>query len=135
MTNLKPRSSMEKALLYLLERDYAPLHEHPERIGGDLPVSVGQLYIRVGRVTGAAGQIQGDTVIDVEAYSVSWSIADSAASSLEALLLGYPHVVEVDGRKVVIDRVTHNTGPQDLPWSDDRVYRIGSTYTLTARRQ
>lgn len=135
MTTLTPRTSDERTILALLERDYAPLVGRPDRIGGEMPGSVSELYVRLRRVAGpGAGRIQGTTVLDVECFSVSWATADSAAFDIEAILLGYPHTVLVDGRRLVIDSVFQNVGPQDLPWEDDRIARVGATYAITTRR-
>jgi len=85
---------------------------------------------------GASNALEGDFVLDIEVFSPSYSTAESVAFAVEALLLGYPHVVEVGGRKVVFDRVEQNQGPSDIPWEgDDNVTRMLATYVITARRR
>lgn len=92
-------------------------------------------YIRVIKLpAGGADQIQGDFVFDIEVFAPTYTGADSLARDLDAFLLGYPHVVEVDGQRVVIDRVTQNVGPGEIPWEDPAVHRILATYVITMRR-
>lgn len=139
---LQPQSSLERALMALLLRDFEHngerLADHPERVGGDLAYDAAAMpwFIRIDRVPGgSAGRLEGRTVIDLEVFSGDYLLAESVAFDLEALALGYPHVVEVEGRKVVFDDVTQNVGVADLPWEDDSVYRLGATYVITARRR
>jgi hypothetical protein len=140
---LQPQTSMERAVLALLERDFVTrdgvrLADHPERVGSDFAFVRGTTpwFIRIDRIPGGnSGRIEGRTVIDLEVFSDDYLLAESVAFDLEALALGYPHVVEVEGRKVVFDDVTQNVGVADLPWEDDSVYRLGATYVITARRR
>lgn len=138
---IQPFSSMERALLALLERDFTygaeALSDHPERVGGDFGYEGKPWFIRIDQVPGgASNRLEGDFVLDIEVFSPSYSTAESVAFAVEALLLGYPHVVEVGGRKVVFDSVTENQGPSDIPWEgDDKVTRLLATYVITARRR
>ena len=138
---IKPFSSMERAVLALLERDLVvdaqPLSATPERVGGDAAFSGKPWYIRIDQVPGGASdRFEGDFILDIEVFSGSYSTAESVAFAVEALLLGYPHVVEVGGRKVVFDSVVENQGPSDIPWEgDDTVSRLLATYVITARRR
>lgn len=140
--NLTPRTSVEQAVLALLMREVVfegeALSSHPARVGGDFPGPelVDPWYIRIDRVPGGRfGRIQGYDVVDLEVFSTDYARAESLAFALEALALGYPHVVEVGDRKVVLDSVSQNVGVADLPWEDDSVYRLGATFAITARRR
>lgn len=107
-------------------------------IGGDLSydAATGAAYFHLARVPGGrADRFQGDFIVDVDVFDVNYLRADSAASAIEATLLGYPHRVDVDGSLWVFDQVIQNVGPALLPWEDDRVYRLGATYVITARRR
>jgi hypothetical protein len=141
---VKPFSSMERAVLTLIEREGLTLLDGthlpvPEaQVGGDFGYDpdVMPWYIRIDKVPGgSADRFQGDFVIDLEVFGQDYFLTESVAFALGALVLGYPHVVEVDDRKVVFDDVTENVGPADLPWEDDSTYRIGATYVITARRR
>jgi hypothetical protein len=136
-TTLVPFPSVERALMALilnLETD-TPLD--PAWVGGDFAFDPATMpwYIRLNQVPGGrGGQLAGDFVIDVEVFGQDYLATESVAFALDALVLGYPHVVEVDGRKVVLDEVFQNMGPAALPWEDDSVFRFGATYSITIRR-
>lgn len=138
---VKPFTSIERAALALLERDFVheseALSAHPERVGGDFAFKKAMpWYIRIDKVPGGSSDyLQGDFVLDIEVFSGDYATAESVAFGVEALLLGYPHVVEVDGRKVVFDSVTENQGPADIPWEDESVHRLLATFVITARRR
>lgn len=129
--NIRPFAPIERAVRDLIQRDFTPL---PEGIGRDLPGDFVGTYVRIERTGGSADRIQGDFLLDIEVFHTSYSRAESTLSALGALLLGYPHTVEVDGRRVTFDRVVENVGPQEIPWEDDNVYRLHAMYVITARR-
>lgn len=133
---IQPLPSVEKALLALLDRDYPPVVGHPDRAGGNQPDTVDEVYVEISRVPGGnSTRTGGVAVIDVDCYAPSYDGADSAASDVEALLFGYPHVVEVGDQTVVLDHVEQNIGPAERPWQDDSVTRIGATYVISLRRR
>lgn len=106
------------------------------RVGGDLSFTTGDgWYIRVGEVIPSSDRIGGSFTFDLEIFGDDYLDTDSRASRLDALVLGYPHVVEVEDRTWVFDTVSQNTGPRELPWEDDEVTRLGATYVITARRR
>lgn len=134
-TTLRRMPPVTRAVLALFERDFAPLDGHPERAGGELPGALSDLYVRIERVGGNATQLEGDYVIDVETFHPDFTEAENAALDLEALLLGYPHVIEVDDQKVILDFVQQNQGPSEIFWDDDNVHRLLATYVITVRRR
>lgn len=135
-TQLKPFPSVPRAIRNLILELPVDGGVPTAQVGGDFRFDAAKMpwYVRIDRVGGQAGQIQGTQVVDIEVFSRDYLVADSLAFALDALVLGYPHVVEVDGRKVVLDEVYQNSGPADLPWGDDSVFRIGATYSITVRR-
>jgi hypothetical protein len=151
MSNTIPKGiSIEPAVVAFLLANYAPLapaqqawaatqppEGHESLIGGDMAfLPAMPFYIRVDKVPGSrADRFGGDYIVDVEVFSVNYLDAESRSLDIEALLLGYPHVVEVGERKVLFDEVSQNTGPDELPWEDDEVSRLGATYVITARRR
>lgn len=93
-------------------------------------------YVRIDSVFRKTNRLEGDFTFDVEVFApADGDAAESVSDDLEALLLGYPHVVEVDEAKVIIDTVSQNSGPRELPWEDEAVTRLGATYVITARRR
>ena len=145
MTNIvKPFSPIELAVLALIRRDGLTLANGTHlpvpdaQVGGDFGYDPETMpwYIRIDLVPGGSSdRFQGDFIVDLEVFGADYLLTSSVAFALGALALGYPHVVEVDGRKVVFDDVSENVGPADLPWEDDSTYRIGATYVITARRR
>lgn len=141
---IKSFGSIERALEKFLLQHYQPLVDlGPDadgRVGGELAFDPATMpwYIRIDKVGGRSDRLEGDFVVDIEVFgarSVGYVNTESHALDIEALLLGYPHVVEVDGRRVVFDTVSQNTLPDELPWEDDEVTRLGATYVITARRR
>lgn len=131
---VKPFAPMEKALRAFIQANFAPVSLNPELVGRDLPGDVTDIYIRIEKFAGNANRLEGDFVFDVEVFSPSYNRADSVASDLDALLLGYPHRVELEDRTVIFDSVGQNKYPSEIPWDDDRVHRLQGTYVITARR-
>lgn len=133
---VKPFTSVERAVLALFERDYTEVPGDP-RVGGNFPgeVAADDYFIEIDKVGGRSDRFEGDFVLDIGVYSGSYSLAESVAFELEALLLRYPHVVEVDGKKVIFDYVEQNQVPAEAPWDDDAVHRLLATYVITARRR
>ncbi len=91
-------------------------------------------FVRIIKVSGTSDRFGGDFVLDIETFAEHYLLADSLASGIDALLLGYPHTVEVDAGRVVIDAVSQNVAPHEIPWGDEVVTRILATYVFTVRR-
>lgn len=106
------------------------------RVGGDFAYNRKSMpfYVRIESLPGSSWQLGADLVIDVEVFAQRYLEAEDRSFDIERIALGYPHVVRVDGRTVVLDKVTLNTGPAELPWSDEGVTRMGATYVISIRR-
>lgn len=140
MSDVKTFGSIERAVMAFLLGRFEPLAEFTEadgRVGGDLAYDSATMawYIRIDKVDSSTDRFEGDFTIDIEVFAGNYGVAESHALDIEALLLGYPHVVEVEDRLWVFDTVSQNTGPDELPWEDDEAYRLGATYVITARRR
>lgn len=106
----------------------------PAQVGGDFAYA-GDTYVRVDKVGSVADALEGDFVVDVEVFGSDYLGTYRFALDLDALIFERPyHVVDVDERRVVLEGFSQNTGPDDLPWDDDYVYRIGATYAFSMRR-
>lgn len=136
-TPVTPFGSVERAVVALLVRDYAPLGGLDTNIGSEMPGRVDNWYIRVDRIPGGrTDSFEGDFAVDIEVFSEDYLEADDMAHEIEAIMLahGY-HVVTSDGRQWVFDNVFQNSGVADLPWpGDDDTYRLSATYAFTVRR-
>lgn len=105
-------------------------------VGGDLAYeATDAFYIRIKRFAGSTNKLEGRFIFDVEAFAANWQVAESLASSIEALLLGSPHRVTVGDQLMIFDEVIENVGIFEMPWDDDTVTRLGATYSLVARRR
>lgn len=141
MNTILPFGSIERAVKSFLLTRYEPLTElqpadADRLVGGDLAFDASMpFYIRIDKVDSITDRFQGDFIIDVEVFSNEYLDAESRSLDIEALLLGYPHVVEAEGRTWVFDSVSQNSGPDELPWEDDETTRLGATYVITARRR
>lgn len=142
-SGIRSFDNLEQAVMALITgaglvlRDGTELEVPEAQIGGDFGFDQETMpwYIRIDRVPGGSGdRHQADFIIDLEVFGADYLLTESVAYALEALVLGYPHVVEVGGRKMVLDDVTQNVGVADLPWEDDSTYRLGATYVITRRR-
>lgn len=143
MNTVKPFGSIETALKAFLLASYQPLidlepAEADARVGGDLAYDSAAMdfYIRIDKVPGGrSDRFEAAFIVDVEVFGVNYLETESRSLDIEALLLGYPHVVEVGDKTWVFDAVSQNTGPDELPWEDDEVSRLGATYVIIARRR
>lgn len=138
---LRRSVSIEAAVRKLLMSSLPGLREMPpaegrKYVGRDFSFdpTTADFYIRLGKVPGPGGRLETTHIVDIEVFARNYLAAESRSLDIEALLLGYPHVVEVDGREVGFDRVHQNVVPDELPWEDDSVSRVGATYAITVRR-
>jgi len=137
---LRPMSRIEVVVRELLMTALAGVRELPREearlvVGGDFGHTAAQdYYIRVDRVDGRTDRFEGSYIVDVEVFAGNPHVAESRSLDIEALLLGYPHVVEVEGRSVTIYEVSQNSTPDELPWEDDEVTRLGATYVFNVKR-
>lgn len=141
--DIRAFGSIENALREFLYTRYQPLVDMTDAsarraaVGGSLAYDpeTQPFYIRIDRLPGNMTRFEGDFPIEVEVFASQYRIAESHALAIEALMLGYPHRVEVDGSLWVFDRVFQNVGIDELPWEDDETSRLGSTFVITARRR
>lgn len=138
-TSIKPWPSLERGVKNFLVANFGDITELDEadrdaRVGGDFAFAE-PFYIRVQLVDSSSDRVNGTFIFDLETWGFDFLDTESRANRLDALVLGYPHVVEVDDQMWVFDTVSQNTGPRELPWEDDAVTRLGATYVITARRR
>jgi hypothetical protein len=138
-TDVKAWGSIELAVKTFLTQNYAALialSDPGAAVGGDYSYNAGDgMYFRIEKTTSNSDRFGGTFVLDIETWGDDYLGTESRAMDIDALLLGYPHVVEVGAQTWVFDTVSQNTGPQELPWEDDAVSRLGATYVITARRR
>lgn len=126
---MKPFPMIEKAVKALIETRYA---EADGKVIGDLSYQRGDGFaVWIAIVPGGTSdQIEGEWVVDVDVFADSYTDAMGRSLMLESHLIGARHVTEV----MRIDNVYQNEAPAERPWEAEDVYRVGATYTFTARR-
>lgn len=125
----QPFAMIEKAVKNLVETRM-PLAAG--RVGGDLSYETDQdFYVWIGLVDGSTTMIDGLWSIDIDVFDNHYTQAMQRALDIEAILL------RPGGHRTSVmrlDNVEQNQIPMERPWDDESAYRIGATYTLTARR-
>ena len=127
MPKLKPFPIIELVVKEILQKEYPGIS-----IGGDLSYVDIAPRIWVSAVQGAGrnDQINGVWFVDIDVFHTSFSKGMTLANDIEALLLGGAHVTS----RGVIDRVRQSSPPTEVPWKDDKYYRVACTYSFEARR-
>lgn len=102
------------------------------RSGGDLDYqATDDIYTYIGLVAGGSSdRVSGSWSIDVDCFAKSYGAAMRAALDIEAILLEPGHRTE----EMLLDNCYQDEGPAERPWDEEKVYRVGATYTFTARR-
>jgi hypothetical protein len=91
---------------------------------------------QVYQADGAADQTGGYAVIDVHSFARTYGDTSALARSLDATLMGYPHVVSSNGSAVLFDRVECLSIPSEIPWLEDNsIRRFRATYSVSFRRR
>jgi len=99
---------------------------------GSSPLPWAQAYV----FDGSASETEGDFVVDVAFYAASYAEASRLSRRFDQRFMGYPHRVSSDGRAVLLDRVTTNVIPNEVPFTDDdSVRRFQATYSVSFRRR
>lgn len=126
---MQPFPMIERAMKALIETKYP---EADGKVIGDLSFTPGDGWaVWLGLVPGGgADAVEGEWIIDVDVFADSYTEAMGRSLMLETLLIGARHVTEV----MRIDNVYQNETPVERPWNSEAVYRVGATYTVTARR-
>jgi hypothetical protein len=130
MNDLAPFIDIEVAVIELLTQlstEEAPLYlgvETPADLSGHLP------FIKVARIGGTDDRFTDAARIDVQYFTLSRTLAKVVSANGHQHLLAYPHSVDAG----VIDRVTTDVSPNEVPWANDKIRMFTSSYRITARR-
>jgi hypothetical protein len=85
---------------------------------------------------GTANLTEGDFTVDVAFYATTYSEASRLSRTFDARFVGYPHRVSSGDSTVLLDRVTTNVIPNEVPFTvDDSVRRFQATYSVSFRRR
>jgi hypothetical protein len=99
---------------------------------GVSPLPACQAYV----FDGSASDTEGDFIVDIAFFAKTYAEASSLSRTCDQRFMGYPHRVSSDGRTVLLDRVTTNVIPNEVPFTDDdSVRRFQATYSVSFRRR
>jgi hypothetical protein len=85
---------------------------------------------------GNADLTEGDFVVDVAFFAPSYAVASRLSRTFDSHFMGYPHRVSSGDSTVLLDRVTTNVIPNEVPFTeDDSVRRFQATYSVSFRRR
>ena len=85
---------------------------------------------------GTASDWDGEFLIDIAFYAKTYAEASRLSRTFDARFMGYPHRVSSDGSAVLLDRVTTNVIPNEVPFTDDDSVRcFRATYSVSFRRR
>lgn len=133
MTELQPFPSIVSALRTLLLDRFDALTDVRQTWPPDAEERVP--LVRVEKIGGSRTQLNDYPLVDLELLATTKAEAESLAEDVDAFLLGYPLSVLVDGRTVVLDRVSVPRVPAGLPWEDAGASRYAATYSFSVRRR
>lgn len=126
----QPFKMIEKALRELIDSKMEDVTT--AQIGGDLSYTTeDEFYIFLGLIGGSTTVIDGEWSVDIDVFDNDYTQAMERALDLEAILL------KRGGHRtslMLIDNVYQNESPTSRPWDDENAFRVGATYTFTARR-
>lgn len=125
----QPFEMVEKAVKELIEARYEAAQG---KVGGDMSFEAGEgFYVWIGLVPGGStNETQGEWVLDIDVFGDAYGTAMGHALGVEGALIGS----RLHTPTMRLDNCYQNEGPAERPWDDESVYRIGATYTFTARR-
>ncbi|HVX20884.1 MAG TPA: hypothetical protein VHB02_06030 [Acidimicrobiales bacterium] len=125
MTDLAPFVDLELAVMDLLG-DLAPTGTvTPPNLADELP------FIRVTRYGGGDNLITDTARLDIDTFATSWPACKALAEQVRQRLLSWPHTTSAG----VIDRVSTDTGPHQVPWDNPNVRCFAAAYRVTGRRR
>lgn len=87
-------------------------------------------FIRVRSLGGSDDRFNDHSRIDLDVFSPLRVTAKSLAELVRQRLLSFPHVLT----SCVIDEVTTEVSPQEIPWSNTAIRLVAATYSATTRR-
>jgi hypothetical protein len=120
----KPFPDIEAALVELLSDLATCGTVTPPNLDSSLP------FIRIMRYGGNDDLINDSARIDIDAFGQDRASSYELGEAIRQRLLAFPFSLT----NCVIDKVTSNTGPMEIPWGDANVRRRNASYTVICRR-
>lgn len=124
MASFTPFPDIEGALLTFLADLGTCYVVAPPDLQNHLPA------IRITRFGGADDRVTDVARIDIDVFTADRASGFTISEQIRQRLLGYP----LSLTNCIIDRVTTNTGPMEIPWGDAIVRRRNASYSVSCRR-
>lgn len=86
-------------------------------------------FIRVVRRGGPSDRLNDTSAVDIDVFAATYKRALNLAEDVREFVVGPPPGLPR------LDRASCDNGPQELPWGDRTIRRIGMTFTVVARRR
>ena len=130
MTDLAPFVDVHAALTEVLT-DLVPAGHVVTWTGTDLQtvIASGPL-IKVSRLGGGDDRFTATPRVDIDVFATTESTGAPLAELVRQRLLSWPHATAVG----VIDRVTTEVSPHEVPYDDQGVRLFTATYRVSTRR-
>jgi len=87
-------------------------------------------FVRVTRIGGGDTRITDTARVDVDAFGATRTVAYNLAEACRQRLISGPHVTAPG----VLDSVTTDAGPHEVPWGDPTIRRFTASYSVSSRR-
>lgn len=91
-------------------------------------------YVSVEVLDGAQSFLEDEPLIELNAFTASWSVSESLLNHISLTLMGYPRSVTLGSRRFIIDSARVIQRPRREDWDDDKVRRMSAIYQLSIRR-
>lgn len=124
MSDLAPFPNVEAVLMDLLSDLGTTDTDTPPDLQSQLP------FIRIKRATGGDSMFFDSPHVTIDAFDATYDEAQSLAESIRQRLIRGPHV-QAPG---VLDGVTTDSGPAEIPWGDTGIRRFVASYAVSTRR-
>lgn len=113
-----------------LVADLVALLPGPQHVGTETPVNLADVlpFVRVVRRGGPRDRLNDTPSVDIDAWDITYAELERLVEQICERIVGPPPSVWQ------FDRVEIPVGPQELPWGDGSIRRIGLTAQVVSRR-
>lgn len=126
-TRIKPLPIIERVVKEILENEIPGI-----RVGGELAYEGPLPYVYVSAVQGAGrnSKTEGLWYVDVDVFHDNFIKGMTVANEIEAIFFSGAYTTSHG----TVDRILQSSPPTDVPWKDDRYFRLACTYSFRMRR-
>jgi len=134
-STLIPYPQAPIALLDWIQRQFGMELGGPASTEAPLAGTTPLPHVQVYGLGGERERLNDYPAIGIMTFAANYNTAADLAERIDTGLLGYPIVVESNGRTVVLDSVEVNSPPVEVPWDPEgTIRRFQATYSISIRR-